>query len=277
MTDAIAAKAAPTSILPADWPAPANIRAFTTLRSGPGVSLPPFDHFNLGLRCGDEPAHALENRRRLRSALQLPGEPCWLQQVHGTRVVRVVASHAAADAPVHAVVDRGLRQPREDDEQPQPRLHGGVHAGSDERRRAAREARVRSDLVSCRRDQLVRGGEHVGRRTPVQHALVGDAAATLERLVPRLDRRTDRAHLETARTAYQRWHERQRSLLDPGHDDTLLGRARAVLDNPDERIRPEAVAAAVDRLAPDSTIFTSDTGMSTAWLARFVKPGGQSK
>ena len=51
--------------------------------------------------------------------------------------------------------------------------------------------------------QLDARGEHVGRRTPVQHALVGDAAATLERLVPRLDRRTDRAHLETARTAYR--------------------------------------------------------------------------
>ena len=37
--------------------------------------------------------------------------------------------------------------------------------------------------------QLDARGEHVGRRTPVQHALVGDAAATLERLVPRLERR----------------------------------------------------------------------------------------
>jgi pyruvate dehydrogenase (quinone) len=122
--------------------------------------------------------------------------------------------------------------------------------------------------------QLDARGEHIGRRTRVQHALVGDAAATLARLVPRLDRRTDRAHLETARTAYEQWHERQRSLLEPGHDHTLLGRARAVLDNPDERIRPEAVAATVDRLAPDSTIFTSDTGMSTAWLARFVTMRG---
>jgi len=122
--------------------------------------------------------------------------------------------------------------------------------------------------------QLDARGEHVGRRTPVQHALVGDAASTLDLLVPRLRRREDRGHLERARTAYATWHGRQRSLLDPDHDRTLLGRARAVLDNPDERIRPEAVAAAVDRLAPDTTIFTSDTGMSTAWLARFVTMRG---
>jgi pyruvate dehydrogenase (quinone) len=84
----------------------------------------------------------------------------------------------------------------------------------------------------------------------------------------------DRGHLETAVAAYGTWRDRQCSLLDPGHDRTLLGRARAVLDNPDERIRPEALAAAVDRLAPDTTIFTSDTGMSTAWLARFVTMRG---
>ena len=82
-------------MLPADWPAPGNIRAFTTLRTDPGVSLPPFDRCNLGLRCGDEPAHALENRQRLHSAFQLPGEPRWLQQVHGTAVVRFEDAAAA--------------------------------------------------------------------------------------------------------------------------------------------------------------------------------------
>ncbi|MBC9824130.1 thiamine pyrophosphate-dependent enzyme [Terrabacter sp. MAHUQ-38] len=122
--------------------------------------------------------------------------------------------------------------------------------------------------------QLDSRGEHVGRRTPVQHALVGDAAATLRSLLPRLDRRTDRAHLDAAVTAYTEWCQRQRALLDPRHDHQLLGRVRAVFDNPDERIRPEAVAAAIDRLAPDTTIFTSDTGMSTAWAARFVTMRG---
>jgi pyruvate dehydrogenase (quinone) len=122
--------------------------------------------------------------------------------------------------------------------------------------------------------QLDSNGEHVGRRTPVQHALVGDAAATLRLLLPRLDRRTDHGHLDAAVTAYAEWCERQQALLDPRHDQRLLGRVRAVFDNPDERIRPEAVAAAIDRLAPDTTIFTSDTGMSTAWAARFVTMRG---
>ena len=41
-------------LLRADWPAPVRVRAFTTLRRGleVGESLPPFDAFNLGARCG---------------------------------------------------------------------------------------------------------------------------------------------------------------------------------------------------------------------------------
>ena len=43
-----------------------------------------------------------------------------------------------------------------------------------------------------------------------------------------------------------------------------------MFDNPDLRIRPEVVAAAIDRHAPDDAIFTTDTGMPTTWFARFV-------
>lgn len=76
------------SCLKADWPAPPHIRAFTTLRSGPGVSLPPFDRFNLGLRCGDDAQHAQQNRQCLLSEFDLPGAPRWLHQMHGVEVVR---------------------------------------------------------------------------------------------------------------------------------------------------------------------------------------------
>jgi YfiH family protein len=74
------------ALLDADWPAPANIRAFTTLRTGPGVSSAPFDRFNLGLNSGDDLSAVRENRRRLLELAQIPGEPHWLQQVHGTEV-----------------------------------------------------------------------------------------------------------------------------------------------------------------------------------------------
>jgi pyruvate dehydrogenase (quinone) len=111
---------------------------------------------------------------------------------------------------------------------------------------------------------------HVGRRTSVAHALVGDVGETLRALVPRLTARTDSAHLDKAVAAYDDWHARQESLLDPHHDSTLIGKVRAVFDNPDDRIRPEAVAATVDRHAAPDAVFTTDTGMSTVWLSRFV-------
>lgn len=75
--------------LDADWPAPPGVRALTSLRSGDGVSAPPFDRLNFGLNCGDEPAAVLENRRRFAQWLALPSEPVWLKQVHGTGVLRV--------------------------------------------------------------------------------------------------------------------------------------------------------------------------------------------
>ena len=67
-----------------DWPAPANVHAFTTTRNG-GVSLGAWRSLNLGEHCGDKPDHVQKNREILRSLL--PGEPNWLRQVHGNRVV----------------------------------------------------------------------------------------------------------------------------------------------------------------------------------------------
>ncbi len=115
---------------------------------------------------------------------------------------------------------------------------------------------------------------HIGRRTSVQHALVGDALSTLRELVPRLTAREDTGHLDSATSSYVAWQGRQQGLLDPEHDETIVGKVRSVFDNPDDRIRPEALAASIDRLAADDAIFTSDTGMSTAWLSRFVTMRG---
>ncbi|WP_368562664.1 peptidoglycan editing factor PgeF [Pseudoxanthomonas sp. UTMC 1351] len=77
--------------LRADWPAPPGINAFTTLRYGAGVSLPPFDHFNLGARCGDDPLVVATNRAELVERFALPSSPHWLQQVHGVDVIRLSA------------------------------------------------------------------------------------------------------------------------------------------------------------------------------------------
>lgn len=84
-----------------DWPAPASVQAVATTRLG-GVSMGPFAQLNLGDQVGDDPRAVAENRRRLSKALDLSAAPCWLRQIHGTRVVRAagkpVVGRVEADA-----------------------------------------------------------------------------------------------------------------------------------------------------------------------------------
>ena len=77
-----------SALLPADWPAAPGVVACTTLRLGAGVSDAPFDRFNLGARCGDDPAAVMANRAALADLGALPSTPHWLRQVHGSTVVR---------------------------------------------------------------------------------------------------------------------------------------------------------------------------------------------
>ncbi|NNG39357.1 pyruvate oxidase [Flexivirga sp. ID2601S] len=122
--------------------------------------------------------------------------------------------------------------------------------------------------------QLDQRAGHIGRRTAVTHALVGHVGPTVRALLPRLRAGKKGKHLQKAASAYREWREEQAKLADPGHDRTLLGRLRGKADNPDHRIRPEAVAAALNRHAADDAIFTSDTGMATVWLSRFIELRG---
>lgn len=73
-----------------DWPAPQNVKALQTTRSG-GVSAAPYDSLNLGDHVGDAPLAVAHNRQLLASLL--PSEPVWLNQVHGV----VVANAGAAE------------------------------------------------------------------------------------------------------------------------------------------------------------------------------------
>jgi pyruvate dehydrogenase (quinone) len=122
--------------------------------------------------------------------------------------------------------------------------------------------------------QLDRRGRHVGRRTPVDHPLVGDTKLTLQALLPLLTRKEDRGHLEHALHSYGKWRERQSHLTDPAYDRKPKGILRRKVDNPESRIRPELLAAAVERHAAADAVFTTDTGMSTVWLSRFVRMTG---
>ena len=96
------------AILPADWPAPPGVVAFTTLRRGAGRSAAPFDAFNLGTRSGDDPAAVAANRALLEVCFALPSPPHWLRQVHGSGVVRFDAPAGAALADDEPEVDAAV-------------------------------------------------------------------------------------------------------------------------------------------------------------------------
>lgn len=79
-----------------DWPAPVQVKACVTTRAG-GVSVAPFDSFNLGDHVDDDPQAVSHNRAILTARLHT--RPAWLKQVHGIDVVEALPAHVMqADA-----------------------------------------------------------------------------------------------------------------------------------------------------------------------------------
>ena len=70
-----------------DWPLPSHVHAATTLRSG-GVSNGSYASLNPADHVDDDPVCVKSNRAIISNMLQLPAEPVWLSQVHGTRVIK---------------------------------------------------------------------------------------------------------------------------------------------------------------------------------------------
>lgn len=97
--------AAGPGVLRPEWRVPPAVRAAFTLRTG-GVSAAPFDSLNVGAHVGDTAAAVAENRRRVRACLDLPAEPAWLEQVHGTRVADLDVPGEGSRAPADAVITR---------------------------------------------------------------------------------------------------------------------------------------------------------------------------
>ena len=90
-----------------DWPAPANVRAVVTTRTG-GVSSGRYADFNLATHVGDDPAVVATNRTRLATTLGFRGSPCWLNQVHGADCINAAMRHTAPpDADASCTTERG--------------------------------------------------------------------------------------------------------------------------------------------------------------------------
>lgn len=123
--------------------------------------------------------------------------------------------------------------------------------------------------------QIDERSAHIGRRTSVELGVVSDARLAIEGLLELVQAKDDRGHLDAAVSKYDSWREHQLRLADPDYDTRgIIEKVRSAFDDPDDRIRPEALAVSIDKHASDRAIFTSDTGMSTVWLSRFVTMRG---
>lgn len=106
-------------------------------------------------------------------------------------------------------------------------------------------------------------GSHLGRRTPVDLGMVGSVRDTVDALLPLLEQKTNRTHLDRSLRHYRRTRES----LD----------ALAVNDRNRTPIRPEYVAGVVNRLAADDAVFTFDVGSPTIWAARYLTMNGRRR
>jgi pyruvate dehydrogenase (quinone) len=94
----------------------------------------------------------------------------------------------------------------------------------------------------------------VGLRYPVEVGLVGDSRRTLDALLPRLRRRSDRAFLERAQRGMREW------------DDLMRERAGRA----DRPMKPQVVAHALGSRLRDDAIVACDSGTITTWWARHI-------
>jgi pyruvate dehydrogenase (quinone) len=111
--------------------------------------------------------------------------------------------------------------------------------------------------------QVDQRGDVIGRRTPVDVAVVGDVRATIDALLPLLKDGRDGGHLDQARAHYRKARK--------GLDELANGRPGK------PPIHPQQVAKAISDLASEDAVFTCDVGLPTVWAARYLTMNGRRR
>jgi pyruvate dehydrogenase (quinone) len=107
---------------------------------------------------------------------------------------------------------------------------------------------------SARAVQIDCDSTRIGLRYPVECGLVGDAAATLDALLPLLRPRDDRRFLERIQDAMREWREQ----------------LKAQAERIEMPMKPQVVAYELNKLLPSNAIITTDSGTNTTWCARYI-------
>jgi len=111
--------------------------------------------------------------------------------------------------------------------------------------------------------QIDRNAKHLGRRTPLDLALVGDVQSTLASLLPRLTERKDARFLEKHLGETRDFEELLNHYVEKGPDI--------------KPIRPEFLAATLSDLAALDAVFFVDAGTPCIWAARHIKGGNERR
>ncbi|GAB2537875.1 pyruvate dehydrogenase [Brachybacterium huguangmaarense] len=104
----------------------------------------------------------------------------------------------------------------------------------------------------------------LGRRIPLDLAIHGDVALTLQGVLPHIAEKASRRYLDA---------------MLRKHHKALTGVVAAYTKKVERMtpIHPEFVAATLDALADDDAVFTVDTGMCNVWAARYITPNGKRR
>jgi pyruvate dehydrogenase (quinone)/pyruvate oxidase len=109
--------------------------------------------------------------------------------------------------------------------------------------------------------QIDHDPKRIGLRAPVECPLVGDAAAVLDALLPKLEAHDDRSFLEKAQKRMKAWND-------------LLEERGTRTESP---MKPQVVAHELNKLLKDDAIVATDSGTITTWAARYLKIRGDMK
>jgi pyruvate dehydrogenase (quinone) len=107
--------------------------------------------------------------------------------------------------------------------------------------------------------QIDKNPKHIGRRTGVDLALVGDIKTTVAALLPKVREKAASTFLERHVAETSSFHELLQHYVHKGPGI--------------KPIRPEFLAATLSELASEDAMFFADTGTACIWLSRHVKGG----
>jgi len=114
-------------------------------------------------------------------------------------------------------------------------------------------------LDQARAIQIDRSGKWIGMRYPYELNLVGDAKATLQALIPLLERKTDRSWRDEVESEVADWWQ------------TVERRAMTDADP----VNPMRIFHELSKRLPANAIVASDSGSSANWYARHLKFHGE--